>query len=313
LTTLVTGATGFLGRHLLPLLAGRGEELRALVREGTDADFLADLDVQVVRGDLVDPDAVRRAAAGCGRVFHLAGLLRYQASQKAALERANVGGVRTLLGGLEPGARLIHVSSVAAIGPVDSPAARADEDHPYPPRADRSLYSLTKRRGEELVLAAAREGVDAVVANPGFLIGPGDVYRVNTWPVQRYLQGTLRFLVDGGLSNVDPRDVAQGLVALAERGEAATRTILTAPDGNLSHEEFFRRVGEVTGVRRRQVVLPRKVALGAARVVPWPVRPEEVAAASDWWFFDPGKAIRELGFTTRPLDASIAETAAQYR
>ena len=290
LTTLLTGATGFLGRHLVPLLAERGDPLRALVREGTDDAFLRPFDVAVARGDITDEEAVRRAAQGCERVFHLAGLLGYRASQRASLERINVNGVRVVLDALEPGARLVHVSSVAAVGPVDRATDRADESHPYPPRADRSLYSLTKRRGEELVLDAARNGVDAVVANPGFLLGPGDVYRVNTWPVQRYLQGTLRFLVEGGLSNVDPRDVAQGLVALADRGRAGERTILTSPTGNLSHEAFFRRVGEVTGVRRRQVVLPAKAALAAARVVPWPVRPEEVAAASDWWFFDPSKA-----------------------
>jgi dihydroflavonol-4-reductase len=312
LTTLLTGATGFLGRHLVPLLAERGDPLRALVREGTDDAFLRPFDVAVVRGDITDEEAVRRAAQGCERVFHLAGLLGYRASQKASLERINVNGVRVVLDALEPGARLVHVSSVAAVGPVDRATDRADESHPYPPRADRSLYSLTKRRGEELVLDAARNGVDAVVANPGFLLGPGDVYRINTWPVQRYLQGTLRFLVEGGLSNVDPRDVAQGLVALADRGRAGERTILTSPRGNLSHKAFFRRVGEVTGVRRRQVVLPAKAALAAARVVPWPVRPEEVAAASDWWFFDPSKAQSELGFTTRPLDESIAATASQY-
>ncbi len=312
MTTLLTGATGFLGRHLVPLLAERGDPLRALVREGTDDAFLRPFDVAVVRGDITDEEAVRRAAQGCERVFHLAGLLGYRASQKASLERINVHGVRVVLDALEPGARLVHVSSVAAVGPVDRATDRADESHPYPPRADRSLYSLTKRRGEELVLEAARNGVDAVVANPGFLLGPGDVYRVNTWPVQRYLQGTLRFLVEGGLSNVDPRDVAQGLVALADRGRAGERTILTSPGGNLSHEAFFRRVGEVTGVRRRQVVLPAKAALAAARVVPWPVRPEEVAAASDWWFFDASKAQSELGFTTRPLDESIAATASQY-
>ena len=312
MTTLLTGATGFLGRHLVPLLAERGDPLRALVREGTDDAFLRPFDVAVVRGDITDEEAVRRAAQGCERVFHLAGLLGYRASQKASLERINVNGVRVVLDALEPGARLVHVSSVAAVGPVDRATDRADESHPYPPRADRSLYSLTKRRGEELVLDAARNGVDAVVANPGFLLGPGDVYRVNTWPVQRYLQGTLRFLVEGGLSNVDPRDVAQGLVALADRGRAGERTILTSPRGNLSHEAFFRRVGEVTGVRRRQVVLPAKAALAAARVVPWPVRPEEVAAASDWWFFDSSKAQSELGFRTRPLDESIAATASQY-
>ena len=312
MTTLVTGATGFLGRHLLSLLAERGDPLRALVREGTDDSFLRGLEVEVVRGDILDGARVRAAAAGCGRVFHLAGIVGYAESLREKLERVNVDGVRSVLAALEPGARLVHVSSVAAVGPVDSPSLRADEDHRYPARADRSLYSLTKRKGEQLVLEAARAGVDAVVANPGFLQGPGDVYRVNTWPVQRYLQGTLRILVAGGLSNVDARDVAQGLVTLADKGKAGERTILTSREGNLSHEAFFRRVGEIAGVPRRQVMLPRQVAVAGARIVPWPVRPEEVSAAADWWFYDPAKAVRELSFHTRPIDETIADTVAQY-
>lgn len=68
----------------------------------------------------------------------------------------------------------------------------------------------------------------------------------------------------------------------------------------------------MTGVRRRQLVLPSRVAVAGAALIRWPVKPGEAAAAANWWFYDPAKAERELGFTTRPLDESIAETAAQY-
>ncbi len=78
--TLVTGATGFLGRHLIPLLAARGDALRALVRDGTDASRLEAHDVEVVRGDLLDEDAVRRAATGSERVYHLAGKVDHRRS-----------------------------------------------------------------------------------------------------------------------------------------------------------------------------------------------------------------------------------------
>jgi hypothetical protein len=75
---------------------------------------------------------------------------------------------------------------------------------------------------------------------------------------------------------------------------------------------FFRRVGDITGIRRRQALLPATLAVSAAHLVPWPVKPGEVAAASNWWFYDQSKAERELGFMTRPLDETIAATAAQY-
>jgi dihydroflavonol-4-reductase len=311
--TLVTGATGFLGGHLVRLLAERPDPVRALVREGTDDHALRALGVEVVRGDVLDGNAIRRAASGCELVFHLAGVIGYERRDRERQRRVNVGGVRLALEASEPAARFVHVSSVAAVGPAAGPDRPADEHHPYPARADRYVYPETKRAGEALGLDAAASGRDALVANPGFLIGPGDVHGASTWPVRRYLQGALRLLVEGGLSYVDARDVAAGLVSLAERGRAGERTILTSREGNLSHAAFFRRVGALTGVRRRQLVLPPRVAVAGASVIRWPVKPGEVAAAANWWFYDPSKAEQELGFGTRPLDESIEETAAQYR
>ncbi len=309
---LVTGGTGFLGRHLLALLAARGERLRALVREGTNASALARLDVEVVRGDALDPEAVRRAASGCGLVFHLAGLISWETEDLPRLTAVNVDGVRTLLRAVEPGARVVHVSSVSALGPAPGPDRPADERQELSPRAERYPYARTKRDGERLVLEAVAQGQDVVIANPGYLIGPGDVYRVSTFPVGRYLRGLLRVTAPGGLSYADARDVAAGLVSLAERGRAGERTILTNRDGNLSHTAFFRRVGELTGVRRRTVEIPPGAAVRLARLTRWPVKPGEVAAAVNWWFYDPAKAERELGYTSRPIDETIRDTAAEY-
>lgn len=206
--------------------------------------------------------------------------------------------------------RVVHGSSVAAVGPVSRPDERADEQHEFSPAALSLPYAATKREGEAAALAAAARGVDVVVANPGFLLGPGDVNRVSTWPVFAYLVGRLRFTTDGGLSFVDARDVAVGLVALADRGRAGERTILTSEEGNLSWREFFALIAEVSDVRRRTVHVPARVAIGAAALAPWLVKPDEVRAASHWWFYASGKAERELGFHTRPLAETIADTIA---
>jgi dihydroflavonol-4-reductase len=311
-TTLVTGATGFLGSHLVPLLADRGDTVRALVREGTDATSLERIGVEVVRGDVLDPDAVGRAADDCALVFHLAGVLTYERRDEPRARRVNVDGVRTLLAAADPAARVVHVSSVSTIGPPASPGGAATEDSPFAPWAERLVYHPTKRDGERLALDAAASGRDVVVANPGFLIGPGDVHEVTTWLVRRYLRGELRVVIDGGLSFVDARDVASGLLTLAERGRAGERTILTNRGGNLSYEAFFKRIGELTGVRRRMVKVPASLALVSARIVPWPLPPGQLDAARHWWFYDPAKAEAELAFAPRPIDETIADTAAQY-
>lgn len=304
----LTGATGFLGRHLVPLLLERGDELRALVRPATDASALEAMGVEIFPGDLLTED-VRAAAAGCELVFNLAGRVSHEPKDLPLLREANVDGPMNVLQGMEPGARFVHVSSVAAVGPAPAPDWPADETQPFPSRATRYPYAATKRAGEKRLLETE---ADVVVANPGFLLGPGDVYRISTWHVERYLRGFMRIHTPGGLSNVDARDVAAGLVALADRGRSGERYILTSREGNLSHEQLFRRLGDVTGVRRRMIGLPPQVATFSATVLRWPVRPGEVRAAANWWFYDPAKAEQELGFTVRPLDETLAATAAQY-
>jgi dihydroflavonol-4-reductase len=310
---LVTGATGFLGRHLVSLLLERGEPVRALVREGTDDAELRRAGVEVVRGDVQDLDAVRAAVHGPRVVYHAAGIVSHERKDLARLRAVNVEGTRNVLHALEPGARLVHVSSYSAVGWASAPDRPVDESASFPPHAERLPYAATKRESELLVLAAAAGGLDAVVANPGFLIGPGDIYEISTWPVKRYLDGSLRYHVRGGLSFVDARDVAAGLVTLADRGRAGERYILANGAGNLSYGAFFRRVREVTGVRRLLLLQPRWLAIAAAPYVPWSVTRDEARAASNWWFASSAKAEAELGYCTRPLDETIAETAAGYR
>jgi dihydroflavonol-4-reductase len=308
-TTLVTGATGFLGGQLVRLLVERGDRVRALVRTGAAARGLSEQGVELVAGDLSDDAALRTAAAGCELVFHLAGIVSHERRRLAELQAVNVEGTRRLLAAVDPAARVVHVSSVAALGPVSSPNRRAGEEHAFPADAARLPYAATKRAGELVALEAAAAGQDVVVAEPGFLLGPGDIHRVSTWPVFAYLAGKLRFTTRGGLSFVDVRDVARGLVLLAETGRAGERTILASSAGNLSWPAFFASVAAVSGVRRRMIPLPVPLAVAAASL-PGPVSPGEARAASRWWFYTPAKAERELGFRARPLAETIADTIA---
>ena len=310
MTTLVTGATGFLGRHLVDLLVGHGEPVRALVRAQAAAVALEQRGVEVVEGDVTDDEAVGRAAAGCERVYHLAGVVSHRRRDLQRLHDVNVGGTRRLLAAVDPAARVIHVSSIATVGPVEAPAERADERHPFPAAAERLPYASTKREAEHLSLAAAERGADVVVANPAFLLGPGDVHRVSTWPVAAYLSGRLRFTTAGGLSLVDARDAARGLVLVAERGRRGERTILASEDGNRSWDDFFALVAEVSGIHRRMLRLPAPAVRNLARLAPWIVSPDEVRAAAQWWFVSPAKAERELGFRARPLEETLRDTIA---
>jgi len=317
--TLVTGATGYLGVDLVRVLRAHGRDVRALARSDAGAARLDGLGAEVVRGDVTAPDSLGPAVAGVSRVFHLAGVVAHRAREDDRLRSVNVDGARNTLAACRAAGveRVVFVSSVAAVGPAATPAHPRDEGAWMIDGDDGRpdfRYARSKAAGEQLALEAAADGLDVVVANPGFAIGPGDVHRVSSWPVEEYLRGRLRFTIDGGLSYVDTRDIATGLLLTEERGRTGERYILTNDEGNLSHRDFFARVGSVTGKPRRQLHLPKDLArpllrAGTALRLPLPLDTDELASSSRWWFYTAAKARRELGFETRPVDDTIRDTA----
>ena len=213
---------------------------------------------------------------------------------------------------------MVQVSSVAGVGYTADPSRPLHEDSPFPEGAWRKHYARTKRLGEELAMRAAADGQDVVVACPGWLLGPGDVNRINTFVIEEYLRGFLRTTVAGGISCVDVRDVAEGLLAAERRGVNGRRYILTGEDGNLSHRELFALAGEVDGKRRRTFQLPPALVIAGARFgralrLPVPLTPDEIEAACHWWYFTPARAMNELGFKPRPVREAMEATVKYLR
>lgn len=315
---LVTGATGFMGRVLVARLLEEGRAVRVLERRPSDT--FAGLGVERVTGDVTQPETLIAACAGAEGVFNLAGVLSYDAKDEARLQAVNVEGAANLLAAArEAGTgRVVHVSSVGALGYTDDPARPHNEESPFPPGAWSNRYSRTKRLGEEAALRAAADGQHVVVACPGFLLGAGDVNRVNTFVVEEYLRGYLRTTVAGGISSVDVRDVAEGLLAAERQGVSGRRYILTSEDGNLSHREFFALAGEVDGKPRRTFELPPALLGAGARIgralrLPVPLSPEEIEAACHYWYFTPARAMDELGFRPRPVREAMEATVRYLR
>jgi dihydroflavonol-4-reductase len=315
---LVTGATGFMGRVLVARLLEEGRAVRVLERRPSDA--FADVTVERVTGDVTQPETLAAACAGAEAVFNLAGLLSYDAKDEARLQAVNVDGLANVLAAAsEAGSgRVVQVSSVAGVGYTDDPARPLDEDSPFPEGAWRNHYARTKRLGEELAMRAAAEGQDVVIACPGWLLGAGDVNRVNTFVIEEYLRGFLRTTVAGGLSCVDVRDVVEGLLAAERQGVSGRRYILTSEDGNMSHRELFALAGDADGKRRRTFELPAALAGAGARIgralrLPVPLTPDEIEAARHYWYVTPARATEELGFRPHPVREGMAATVKYLR
>jgi dihydroflavonol-4-reductase len=314
--TLVTGATGFLGGHVTRLLLERGDDVRVLVRPGSDLGSLEGLEVETVKGDVGDRPAVRRALRGVERVFHLAGTTNLRLS-RAEVFALNVEGTRNVLEAAlrSDVQRVVYTSSVAAIGPAGKGSV-ATETNVWDAARYGIPYVDAKHEAELLALGLAGRGLPVVVVNPAHVLGAGDPGRSSTVLVRRFLRRQIPAYVDGTLNVVGVDDVARGHLLADERGVPGQRYILG--NRNFTLDRLFTDLARLSGVEPQSVKLPASMALAMAQAGRWlpgaPVpSPAEVRAASLHWAFSSTKAKRELGWRTSPHEDCLEETIAWYR
>lgn len=315
-TTLVTGATGFIGSHVARALLERGDDVRVTVRAGSRTDAIDDLDVRRVTADVTDRRALRRVMQGVQRVFHVAGVTSLRLPEEETY-RVNVGGTRAVLGeALRAGVeRVVYTSSVAAIGPAPW-GATADETQVFRHGNLGIPYVNSKHAAELEALRFAARGLDLVMVCPSHVFGAGDLRRSSTELVRRFLLRRIPAYVDGALNVADVADVAAGHVLADERGVRGERYILG--NRNYTWERLFADLGRLSGIEPPAVQLPLAVAVAAAIASerapgPTPVTPVEVRAGGLWWAYRSSKARRELGWSTRPHEDTVEATVAFHR
>ena len=223
---VVTGATGHVGNVLLRRLVAEGTtDVRALVRPGKSTAAIADLEVEIVEADVRHYDSLVRAFRGADVVFHLAGIVSIATGGLKRLHETNVGGTRNVIAACrEAGVgRLVYTSSVHAF--VEQPPGTClKETGAIDPLGVHGPYAKTKAEATLLVLEAAREGLDAVVVFPSGIIGPYDFRPSDTGAlILACFHRRLKAYVRGAYDFVDVRDVAQGLMAAAQKGMPGRR------------------------------------------------------------------------------------------
>jgi len=321
MTTLVTGAAGFLGSHVTRQLVARGETVRVLMRASSNNRAISDLSLEYVTGDLRDATSLERAMDGMKRVFHVAADYRLWAKNPQEIYDSNVGGTKNLLGAAKSAGieQLVYTSTVATIA-VDRPelpneftGARLDEMIGH--------YKRSKWMAEQEVLAAAREGLPALVAMPTTPVGPWDWKPTPTGKIiLDFLNGKMPGYVETGLNFVGVEECAAGHLLVSEKGKVGERYLLGAE--NLTLKGLLDVLAGITGLRAPSMKIPHGVALGVAYVESAfsrlvgkePQIPVEgVKIAQHKMFVDASRAVRELGFQPGSVTSALERAVRWYQ
>jgi dihydroflavonol-4-reductase len=317
----VTGATGFIGSHVVEKLAARGHEIRCLARPSSDARRLESAGASVVRGDLADTRALLQGMTGAEQVLNLAAAYSFWLPDRRLYGSANVDGVKNVMEcALETGvAKVIHVSSVVVYG---KPAERPFREESPPGPVCFSEYARTKREGDGIAWELRRSrGLPLVVVYPGGVLGAQDPkatgeYILNL--VRRRLPVTV--FDESVFPWVHVSDVAEAIVRAAERpGNAGERYIVAAE--NLPFGAINRMVGEAAGVPIPRLHLPDAVGMlnaalltGIASLVRrpplWGLSLDQARTMKEGAEADGSKASRALGLVYTPVRTAIEEAVA---
>ncbi|MCL6480513.1 MAG: NAD-dependent epimerase/dehydratase family protein [Firmicutes bacterium] len=319
--TLVTGASGFLGSHVVRQLVARGERVRVLLRPSSQRRALDGLEVDYAWGDLRDRAALRAALRGIRCVFHVAADYRLWTPHPRELYESNVTGTRNLLAAAaEAGVeRFLYTSSVATIA-VPRPGALPNEATQTRLQEMIGHYKRSKWLAEQEALAAAQRGLPVVIVNPTAPVGPGDWKPTPTGRIiLDFLRGQMPAYVDTGLNLVPVEDAAAGHLLALERGRPGERYILGGE--NLTLREILERLARIAGRPAPRLRLPHWAALlagwvdaGLARLTARAPRVplEGVRMARHRMFVDDSRARRELGFTPGSVEAALERAVRWY-
>ncbi len=312
--TLVTGAAGFIGSHVVRELLAQQREVKAIVLPGENLQNLDGLDVEIVEADITDGNAMHRVMQGVNRVYHLAAIYAFWLPRREKMYEVNcLGSMNVLWAALKADVeKVVYTSSIAAIG-YPGKGQIADETTPFNNiRADMD-YTTTKWLSEMEAHTFAQNGLPIVFCLPSGPIGPRDV---GPTPTGRSLidvvNGAVRFYINSGICFADVRDIAQGHVLAEEKGKVGERYLLAAE--NLTFKDYFSLINQCAGVDRTLLPVPMGIAGLAGHVLeawaektgnPPLITAPSVKVAQRTAIFDGSKATRELGLQYRPIKESI--------
>jgi dihydroflavonol-4-reductase len=322
---LITGATGFIGNHVARLCLEQGDEVRVMVMPGEDRSSLQGFDVEIVEGNLLQPQSLAKCVEGVDGLYHLAAMYAVWTKDPTLQFRVNVDGARAMMQAAMQAdvTKIVYTSSIAAIG-LAAPGQRSNEDTPFNAWDCANEYVLSKFISEQVVRGLIAQGLPATIVCPGFPFGPGDRMPTPTGKlIVSILQGKMKQYFKGGLCAVDVRDVAAGHLLAMEKGQVGRNYLLANKDGNIQQKDFMRMVGRVAGVADvgTKEVSPRMMAMVARLLEGWAGvsgKPPLTTYKTTMYamhdvYVDPTRAISELGLPQTPIETAVADACQWFR
>ena len=315
---LVTGGTGFLGRHLIKKLKERTDMPIRVLARSFDLE-LADMDVELMEGSLTRTQDILAAVNGVTHVYHLAGKVERDPANAHVMYDLHVEGTRHLLDALlqQDVKKVVVASTSGTVGVSKDPDFIATDDSPHVEHvANKWPYYLSKIYTERLCQRFVREhDMPIVLMRPTLLLGPGDVRQSSTNDIVLFLQKKIPAQIEGGLSFVDVRDVADAFIEAMDKAPAGSTYLLGAE--NLTMESFFKRLEHITGIRAPWLPIPGDAMRIGAKVIGNAMKflgkeadidPASIEMAQHYWYIDSSKAIEELGFNPRSSTETLRDT-----
>ncbi|MGD0755080.1 MAG: NAD-dependent epimerase/dehydratase family protein [Bacteroidales bacterium] len=315
----VTGASGHIGSCLLRELKKQGAGIKALVYDSGNG--LDEMDVELIKGDLLEPESLIKLCEGVDVVFHLAAQIAIDNRSSAKVYETNVTGTKNIIKAANKAGskKFIHFSSIHAFQ-IASPDQLIDESTSLV-ETNKIIYEFTKAEGEREVMNAVKEGLNAVILNPTAVIGPFD-YRGSLLgqALLKIYKKKLPFLVSGGYNWVDVRDVVSASIQAIVSGRKGEKYILSGEFCSLRQLSVM--ISKISG-RNTPVIVPVSLARMACPFIQvysslTKKEPLYTYQSLDILINSPVnisniKAKKELGYEPRPLEKTLKDTFDWYR
>ncbi len=320
----ITGATGFIGSHLVRRLSQTDHQMTCLVRNTSDTRLLDSLGIRWVIGDVTDKKSLHNAMQGCDWVFHLANLYTLWEADKRLYTRVNVAGTRAVMdASLETGvSKVVHISTAGIFGkPADCPFNEESKVGP----ARFSEYSLTKYFGELLAWDLFKtKKLPLVVIYPGVVVGAGDT-RITGQYVRDFIKCRLPAAVfeDSVFVYVHVNDVVETIINAAEKNGNLGEKYLVGKYP-ISYREYNQMISKISGVPAPRLRMPDSMAIVSAAMATflaniikkpplWGMSTDSMRTMRYGYNFDGSKVESELGITYSSIGSALQEEIESYR